>query len=180
MLPSGKLKAVFLDRDGVINRSSVIDGKPYAPIHIQDIELLPGVEGACLKLSSAGYLLIVVTNQPDVATGKAQKSDIEAIHAYLMEALPLTDINVCYSKNDDDPRRKPAAGMLIESAQKYKIDLGGSYMIGDRWKDIEAGATAGCTTLFIDYGYKEGSKRKPHYTVRDLAEATDIILDLNQ
>ena len=180
MPPSGKSRAVFLDRDGVINRSIVRDGKPYAPVLLDDIEILPGVSSACTQLVNAGYLLIVVTNQPDVASGKALQSDIEAIHHEMMSKLPLTDILVCYSAEDSDSRRKPSPGMLLEAAEKYAIDLKQSYLIGDRWKDIEAGLTACCTTFFIDYGYREKLKSQAHYKVSNLAEAVDIILESNK
>ncbi|MEI7770047.1 MAG: HAD family hydrolase [Chloroflexales bacterium] len=177
-------RAIFLDRDGVINRAIVRKGKPYPPASLDELELLPGVPAALTRLHAAGFRLIVVTNQPDVARGTANRADIEAIHRRLQlgdadqPPLPIDRFQVCYHDDSDGCScRKPAPGMLLAAAQEEGLDLAASYMVGDRWRDIEAGRRAGCTTLFIDYGYDEAERSPPDARFSSLAEATDWILN---
>jgi len=146
--------AVFLDRDGVLNRSIVRGGKPYPPRSLAELEVLPGVPEALGRLRRAGFLLVGVTNQPDVARGTQRREVVEAINAALSAALPLDDIVTCYD-DGDSPRRKPNPGMILEAAAKHNIALGHSFLIGHRWKDIEAGRRAGCRTVLLDYQYQE-------------------------
>lgn len=168
--------AVFLDRDGVINRSIVREGKPYPPASTEELEILPGAREGLQALRDAGYLLICVTNQPDVTRGTQRRETVEAINEILASSLPLNEIVVCYD-DGDSPRRKPNPGMLLEAAERHGIDLSASIMIGDRWKDIEAGARAGCRTVFLDYGYAETYRAgPPDRTARSLAEAVPWIL----
>jgi D-glycero-D-manno-heptose 1,7-bisphosphate phosphatase len=127
-------------------------------------------------LKAAGFLLICVTNQPDVARGAQTLAVVEAMNDYLKKQLPLDDLIVCYDDGDASPRRKPNPGMLLEAGERYAIDLAGSFMVGDRWRDIDAGARAGCRTVFIDCGYRETLRAPPDRVVRDLPEATDWIL----
>jgi len=173
---TGKRRAVFLDRDGVINRSVLRDGKPHPPAQVAELEVLPGVAEALAALRKAGFLLIVVTNQPDVARGTQSRSVVERINEVLAAELPLDEFRVCYHDDRDHCRcRKPAPGMILEAAREGHVDLAASYLVGDRWRDIEAGERAGCTTIFIDHGYAE--KQPGHYNakVRSLAEAADWI-----
>ncbi len=170
-------RAVFLDRDGVINQSIVRHGKPYAPASLAEVEILPDVPEALALLSDIGYLLIVVTNQPDVARQTTTQQSVEEIHAYLGTHLPIDEFSVCYHVDEDHCAcRKPAPGQLIAAARKHQIDLSQSYMIGDRWRDVEAGQNAGCQTIFIDYGYAEKQPSTMNFRVHTLKEATHIIL----
>jgi D-glycero-D-manno-heptose 1,7-bisphosphate phosphatase len=171
-------RAVFLDRDGVINRALVREGKPYPPRSLAELEILPGVAEALARLHAAGFQLIVVTNQPDVARGTQTREAVEEIHAALLASgLPISSFRVCYHDNASRCLcRKPAPGMLLEAAREEGIDLRASFMIGDRWRDIEAGQRAGCTTLFIDYGYAENMPTPPYVTVSSLSEAVNWIL----
>ena len=172
--------AVFLDRDGVINQPVIVDNKPYPPKSIEQFILLPRVGEALDLLKQAGYLLFVVTNQPDVGRGTLEKGAVEIIHAHLLQVLPLDDVRVCYDdgRRVNSHRRKPNPGMLLEAAAQFSLDLSGSFMIGDRWRDIEAGLNAGCKTIFIDYQYAESLPRPPDYTVASLRDAATLILDL--
>lgn len=172
------IRAVFLDRDGVVNRALVRDGKPYPPRNIGELEILSGVAEALKRLHHAGFKLIVVTNQPDVARGTQSRAAIEEINAALQSRLPIDEFRVCY--HDDACQcacRKPAAGALLDCARKYGLDLKTSFMIGDRWRDIEAGRRAGCKTIFIDYHYAETKQVEPDYCAKDLAGAADWILE---
>ena len=170
-------RAVFLDRDGVINRAIVRDGKPYPPASLEELEILPGVHEALQKLHDANYLLVVVTNQPDVARGAAKRGDVELMNAFLSSQLPIDDFKTCYHDSGDKCNcRKPLPGALLEAAQKHNIDLSKSFMVGDRWRDIEAGASAGCKTFFINYRYAEQKPDMPDFIVASLLEAKKIIL----
>ena len=170
-------RAVFLDRDGVINRAIVRDGKPFAPLSIDDLEILPGVVQALNRLRLSGFLNIVVTNQPDVGAGKVPSAAIEAMHAHLRNKLPLDDVKVCYHTGGDNCAcRKPKPGMILEASRDHGIDLGKSYLIGDRWRDVGAAHAAGCQAFFIDYRYSEKAPDKPYLAVNSLAEAVEHIL----
>jgi D-glycero-D-manno-heptose 1,7-bisphosphate phosphatase len=170
-------RAVFLDRDGVINRAIVRDGKPYPPASLDEMTLLPGVPEALRDLKDADFMLIVVTNQPDVARGTTPRAVVEAINRYLAHCLPIDEFRTCYHDSADGCRcRKPLPGALLEAATQHGINLGASYMVGDRWRDIEAGQQAGCKTIFIDYGYNEKQPESADFHVPSLTEATQIIL----
>ena len=172
--------AAFLDRDGVINQTKVIAGKPYPPTSIEEFILLPGVPEACVELKRAGFVLVVVTNQPDVGRGTLKRETVESIHAHMCRVLPIDRVEVSYAPGNEQPPdefRKPSPGMLLRAAAALGIDLKSSYMVGDRWRDIDCGHAVGCTTIFIDYGYAEPLKQPPDHRVRSLLEATDIILD---
>jgi D-glycero-D-manno-heptose 1,7-bisphosphate phosphatase len=169
-------RAVFLDRDGVINQAIVRDRMPYPPASLDELKILPGVSEALEKLHAAGYLLIVVTNQPDVARGTAKKIDIEQMNFHLLCRLPLDDIKTCYHDSGDGCLcRKPLPGALHEAAKDHDIDLSKSFMVGDRWRDIEAGQRAGCKTFFINYHYSERQPEAPDFIVASLLEAQKII-----
>ena len=173
-------RAVFLDRDGVINRVPVRDDRPSSPASLADFDLLPGVPGALGELRRAGYLLIVVTNQPDVARGHASREAVEAIHAWLRASLPLDDIRACYHDDGDHCAcRKPAPGMLYAAAVERDIRLTDSYMVGDRWRDIAAGRQAGCTTILVP-GPREATAVDPHVSANDLCHAAAWILSRSE
>jgi transaldolase len=173
-----KRRAVFLDRDGVINRTIVRGGKPYPPADLSELFILPGVREALERLRRAGFKLIVVTNQPDVARGTQTCQTVEALHAALLaQGLPIDSFQTCYHDDADACNcRKPAPGLLLEAAQAHDLDLAASFIVGDRWRDIEAGRRAGCTTIFIDYLYAEPERSRPDVRVTSLAEATEWIL----
>ena len=152
------------------------DGMPYPPVNLDEFEILPGVSEALKKLHAADYLLIVVTNQPDVARGTVKKVDVELMNSQLLSRLPLDDIKTCYHDgNDSCLCRKPLPGALLEAAKEHNINLLKSFMIGDRWRDIEAGQRAGCKTFFVNYRYTEQQPNVPDFIVSSLLEAQKII-----
>jgi len=170
-------RAVFLDRDGVLNASIIREGKPYPPDSLAALVILAGVEEALSQLRAAGYLNVVVTNQPDVATGKQRIEVVEAMHDHLLRELPLDAVKVCYHTDEQKcDCRKPKPGMLLQAAKDYGIDLPGSFLVGDRWRDIAAGQAVGCSTFFVDYGYDEKRPEKPYVPVKSLSEAAALIL----
>lgn len=172
-------RAVFLDRDGVINRALEHEAKPYPPRSLAEFEILPEVPVACAKLKAAGYLLVVVTNQPDVGRGTLKKETVETIHAEMCRRLPIDHVEVCYHPGQgasDCDCRKPKPGMLLQAAKELGIDLARSWMVGDRWRDVDCGHAAGCRTIFVDRGYSEELRKKPHFSAGNLAQAADIVL----
>jgi len=169
--------AVYLDRDGVINRAYLRDGTPHPPASLQDLEILPGVVQAIAALKQGGYLLIVVTNQPDVARGTTPKPLVDAIHERLKGELELNAILACFHDDADDcDCRKPKPGMLLQAAHDFDIDLASSFMVGDRWSDMQAGERAGCRTIFVDGHYAERAPDSFDVRVESLLEAARFIL----
>lgn len=172
-------RAVFLDRDGVLNRALVRDGRPFAPRSLAEFELLPDALRATAALKAVGFRLVVVTNQPDVATGKAKRDTVEAMHARLLDELPIDDVFACYHTDEHGcDCRKPKPGMLHEAARRWGIDLPRSYLVGDRWRDIEAGRSAGCRTFLIESGYRE-RQAEADWVVASLADAARIVCSLS-
>lgn len=168
--------AVFLDRDGVLNQVILKQGKPYPPSSVAEMQLLPGVKEALDRLKKHGFLLMVVTNQPDVARGTTTRAVVEAINQYLVQNLPLDDVLVCYHDDQDYCEcRKPKPGLLKQAAEKYQINLDKSFMIGDRWRDIQAGQAAGCRTIWIDNHYQEPAPKDPDFTTSSLLLAANWI-----
>lgn len=170
--------AVFLDRDGVINHAFVRAGKSYPPDRVEDFQLLDGVAEACAQLKAAGHLLIVVTNQPDVGTGKQTWAEVAAMHRKMNGLLPLDDVFVCTHPGADQCFcRKPRPGMLLAAAQRHGLDLAGSFLVGDRRGDIRAGQRVGCRCFFIDRHYQEPGPEPPFEPVAGLLEAARRILN---
>ncbi|HEX5000049.1 MAG TPA: HAD family hydrolase [Terriglobia bacterium] len=169
---------MFFDRDGVLNEAVVRDGKPYPPASIDDLRITPGAPGALAKLKDRGFLLLVVTNQPDVARGRQTRENVDAMNRRLRDALPLDDAFTCFHDDADNcDCRKPRSGLITRAAEQYGIDLAGSYLVGDRWRDIDAGRNAGCRTILIDHGYTDRTPAQPpDARVKSLTEAADWIL----
>jgi len=171
-------RAVFLDRDGVLNRAILRDGIPCPPRTLQELEIVPGAATGLAKLKQRGFLVLVTTNQPDVSRGTQARQVVEAINERLCSELPLDDLFICY--HDDHDRcdcRKPRPGLFTRAASRYGLNLRGSYVVGDRWRDVEAGANAGCKTVLIDFHYDEQpSRRSPEVSVSSLPEAIEWIL----
>jgi D-glycero-D-manno-heptose 1,7-bisphosphate phosphatase len=176
--PNQKLRAVFLDRDGVINRAIVREGRPYPPATLEELEILPDASSALADLKNCGFLLLLITNQPDVSRGRQRREVVEQMNQVLASVLPLDGVFVCYhSDSDACDCRKPQPGLLVQAARDREIDLARSFVIGDRWRDIDAGHNAGCTTILIDRDYQERAPaHEPDVRVKSLREAADWIL----
>jgi D-glycero-D-manno-heptose 1,7-bisphosphate phosphatase len=164
--------AVFLDRDGVLNQAIIRNGRPHPPSTLEEFSILPGVLEACQALRRAGFVLLVVTNQPDIARGVQDRAVVDEFHGILLRTLPIDAVYVCPHDDDDGcDCRKPSPGMLLGAARDLNLNLGGSVMVGDRWRDVEAGRRAGCRTVFIDRGYSEQAPIGPDAVVSDLGQA---------
>jgi D-glycero-D-manno-heptose 1,7-bisphosphate phosphatase len=172
--------AVFLDRDGTLNTPVVRDGKPYPPATVEEFVLFDDVIGGCASLHAAGFVLVLATNQPDVGRGTQSRETVETMHARLRQLVPsLQKIEVSYDTGSENPPslfRKPAPGMLLHAAAEMSLDLTRSWMVGDRWRDVDCGRNAGVQTIFIDRGYHENLRAKPDFIVRGFAAAVGIIL----
>lgn len=167
-----KKTAIFLDRDGVLNEVVIKAGKPSPPDSVETLRIVPGVDEALKALKDTACLLIVVTNQPDVARGTTSRKRIDDINHYLMATLPLDDIYVCFHDDSDACAcRKPAPGLLLKAQQHYDIDLSSSIMVGDRWKDVAAGAALGVKTVWIDRRYDEQNPEGYDHSAASLIEA---------
>ena len=169
-------KAIFLDRDGVINKTVIKEGLPFSPPSFVQLEILPGVKESISKLQKLNFVCLVVTNQPDVSRGKIEKKTVIKMNNYLKDEIKLDDFFVCYHDDHDNCEcRKPKPGLILDAGKKWNIDLKRSYLIGDRSKDIEAGKNAGCKTIFIDYNYKEIKPRNPDFITDTLLNAAYFI-----
>ena len=176
MSGDGRRVAVFLDRDGVLNEALLRDGLPHPPATVDDVVIRPGVRQACRALADAGALLIVVTNQPDLARGTASRADVDAINDHLVSVLGLDAVCVC--PHDDADRcgcRKPRPGLLVDAAERHGVDLARSFMVGDRWRDVEAGTRAGVSTVWVRSDYRERLPGAPDHVVDGLDGVVDLV-----
>jgi D-glycero-D-manno-heptose 1,7-bisphosphate phosphatase len=169
---------VFLDRDGVLNRVLLRDGLPSGPMVPEEFVLIDGVADDVRRLKAAGFKVVVATNQPEIARGRLAPEALEAMHARLRTEVPVDAIYFCpHSDEDRCACRKPRPGLLLSAARELGLDLARSFMVGDRWRDIEAGKAAGCRTFLVDHGYREALTTPPDHVVASLGEAVRLILD---
>lgn len=173
-------RAVFLDRDGVLNDAIVKDGKPHPPDSIEQFKISEGAKEACLLLRDAGFELVVVTNQPDVSRGKTTIEQVNEFHDHLRDHIGITHFYSCFHDDQDACFcRKPAPGLILNSAQELDIYIQKSFLVGDRWRDIEAGNKAGCRSIFIDHSFAEKQPKDYFSKVSSLFDAVPIILGAN-
>ena len=170
--------AAVLDRDGVINAAFLRDGRPHPPASLAELVILPGVAEACRRLRAEGFAVLVVTNQPDIARGTARAVDVAHINDVLLASLALDAILVCPHDDADGCHcRKPRPGLLLDAADRWDIDLTRSTMVGDRWRDIDAGRAAGVATVFLDRGYRERQPVDEDHRANELITALPFILE---
>jgi D-glycero-D-manno-heptose 1,7-bisphosphate phosphatase len=169
--------AVFLDRDGVLNEAVLRDGRPYPPFSPGEVVLRPGAAATCARLRAAGFLLVMVTNQPDIARGITTRAAVDRINDRLVTELALDAAWVCpHDDADACGCRKPQPGLILDAADQYDVDLGASLMVGDRWRDIAAGAAAGVSTVWVRSTYREQAPRDPDHVIDELDELVPIAL----
>jgi len=171
-------RAIFLDRDGVLNQSMLIEGVPKPPNSVEDVEILPGVVEAIQILKKHHFVPVVITNQPDVARGDTTQSQVQAINAYIGSATNIKHFYTCFHDDADMcDCRKPLPGLLYRAAYDLNLSLKDSFMVGDRWRDIGAGNAAGCRSFFIDQSYDERRPELPYIQVDSLLSAAGIITE---
>src|SRR6266540_1586535 len=170
-------RVVFLDRDGVLNRAFPEGGTTRPPMSVDELELLPGVPGALARLRDVGFVLVVVTNQQDVARGQQTRAAVDAINAKMASELPLLDVFACLHDSADKCHcRKPKPGLLLDAAAKWDLDLSTAFLIGDRWSDIVAAHAAGVRGVLIDTPFSSAERCNPDHRATDITAAVDWIL----
>jgi D-glycero-D-manno-heptose 1,7-bisphosphate phosphatase len=174
-------RAVFLDRDGVINRIAVRNGMPHPPSHVEEFELYEDVPDGCVRLKAANFLLVVITNQPDVGRGTQSREAVEAMNRKMQSALPFLDrIEICYHAGEHYGQpcgcRKPRPGLILRAAADLNINPKRSYVIGDRWRDVDCARAAGCRAILIERGYTETLREAPDFTVANFNDAVNAVL----
>jgi len=173
-----KRKAIFLDRDGVLNKAIVRNRKPYPPSTIDELEILEGVYEGIQLLKHSGYKLIVITNQPDVARGLTTIEKVNEINNRIIQLLNVDEIICCFHDDSENCEcRKPKPGMILEAVKKWEIDLSVSYLIGDRWRDIQTAKNIGLSSILIKYDYDE-KKINANFECNNLEEAANFILKI--
>ena len=171
-----KHKAVFLDRDGVINEVIMREGKVSCPWKIEEFKILPDVKNYLKSLKEMGFLNVIFTNQPDISRGFLKREELEKMHKIIEEELPVDEIAFCpHDDKDNCSCRKPKPGLILEAAKKWSLDLKNSFVIGDGWKDVLAGKSAGCKTILIRRNYNQDLKDYYDFEVNSLKEAVEII-----
>jgi D-glycero-D-manno-heptose 1,7-bisphosphate phosphatase len=171
MLRKENQRAVFFDRDGVLNQVRIENGVPYPPRRLEDFHLSDGIVDVFRTVKELGFLAIVATNQPDVARNVITRELVDSFHKKLLSVLPIDGFRACFHTDEHDcVCRKPKPGMLLDAAEEFGIDLKRSYMIGDRWRDVGAGRAAGVKTIWIDYGYAEERPLDADWVVPDVRE----------
>ena len=174
-------KAIFLDRDGTLNKAYIENGLPISPSSLNKFKIIKGVKKSINRLKKLNFLCILITNQPDVFRGKISKKTVVEMNSYIKKKIKLDDMFVCYHDNEHNCScRKPKPGLLVKASKKWKIDLNKSFMIGDRWKDILAGKKVGCKTIFINNNYKNDKKVKADFTFKSLLKAVNKIEKLRK
>ena len=182
-LKGDRRPCVFLDRDGVLNLALIRDGRPHPPRHLEEFKLHHDALNGCERLKQAGFLLVVVSNQPDVGRGTQSRAIVNAMNERLAALIPVLDgIETCFHGGADFHQsclcRKPKPGMLHRAAEMMLIDLPSSYLIGDRWRDVDCARAAGCRAIFIDRGYSETLRHLPDVTVTTFDAAVTAVLNL--
>lgn len=169
-------RGIFLDRDGVINQPIIRHSKPHSPLSVRDLVIIPGVREAIIRLKEMGFEIVVVTNQPEVSRGGISIEIVNQINNEISQATLIEHFRVCpHDDSDNCYCRKPLPGLILGAAKELQIQLGHSYLVGDRWRDIEAGNRAGCKSFFVDHGYDEMRPRGDFFTAKSLADAVDKI-----
>lgn len=166
------MKALFLDRDGTLNLPIMRDGVPYSPRTLKEVDFFPDIEIALKLFRDLDFVPIIITNQPDVARKLVTKEKALEINRYIQERLGIEHAFACFHDDLDLCLcRKPKPGLIHEAMNLLKIEIKRSYMIGDRWKDVEAAQSVGCPAYFIDSGYTEQMPIEPYIRVSSVLEA---------
>lgn len=169
-----KQKAVFFDRDGVLNYLVKRDNSFYSPQNFEDFQLVDNASEVVNRIHKMGFLAIVISNQPDISRGKLEQSDLNKMTDLLFEKLNIDDAFYCIHDDDNDPGcRKPAPGLFFTAQKKYNIDFNKSFMIGDTWKDVEAAKNAGIPMILIGKDYNQDLKEVSR--AKDLLQVVSLI-----
>jgi D-glycero-D-manno-heptose 1,7-bisphosphate phosphatase len=181
MARSEETRAVFFDRDGVLNEAIIRDSKPYPPSTLAEVKIFDGAFDSLDKIRSLGYKTFIITNQPDVSRGITSELEVNKINNFIQNRLLIDDVYTCFHDDADlCSCRKPLPGAILLLSKKFDINLEMSFMVGDRWRDIEAGKAANCKTVLIENSYDERKADNPDYVVKSLDEVAMLIYRLNR
>lgn len=177
-----KTRIAFLDRDGTLVETDIRRGMPVPRHHSDRAILLPGVSEGCRRLRAAGFLLVLVTNQPDIARGLVTRAQVAAVNQQLQSLLGLDLVMVCEHDDHHTCRcRKPKPGLLFQAAQAFDVPLSAdSVLIGDRWRDVGAGQAAGVRTILVGSGYEGEPETEPDFSVQSFSEAVNVIVSMRR
>jgi D-glycero-D-manno-heptose 1,7-bisphosphate phosphatase len=176
-------RALFLDRDGIVDELVFYEssGEWEAPRRVEDIRMIEGAPEALQRFADAGWLLFFITNQPNVAKGKAARPDVEAVHEAVVRnlAVPIARSYLCFHQAEDRCQcRKPSPHFLREAAREFDVDLTQSWMAGDQDSDLLCGRAAGCKVALIEHRGSEHKRGKvePDLRARDLGELASALI----
>ena len=169
--------AVFFERDGVLNVVPTGPRCQVTPLTLKEFQANSAAEEPLRQLKSAGFLLLAATNQPGLSRGYQSRRELDLMHGMLRQRLGLSDILVCpHDEMDACPCRKPKAGLLIEAAFKWHVDLERSFVISDKWQDAQAAHITGCTSVLIRSPWNGSGHHD--FIVSDLPAAVKKVLQL--
>ncbi len=170
-------KAIFFDRDGVLIKTDIKSGSPVAINDNNNVEFATNQVNLFKELKLKGFLFFLFTNQPDVARGKVLKVEVDLINIRVAERYLLDDIFVCYHDDIDNCMcRKPKNGLILEARDKYNLNLNQSFVIGDRWRDMDAAENSNCKSVFIDHHYSEKHPSKYKFSFENIDDALRFII----
>ncbi|MBI1861087.1 MAG: HAD-IIIA family hydrolase [Deltaproteobacteria bacterium] len=155
-------RALFLDRDGVLNELvQPASGVYRAPWNWNEVKFYPGLE-ILQSVRERGYLLVMVTNQPDIERGLVSTAFVDELNRYLSDKYRFDSTYVCPFQSSDHPDKKPNPGLLLRAAREFSLDMKGCWFLGDTSNDVVAAARAGCRSVLIERSYnrQEGSDRR--------------------
>jgi D-glycero-D-manno-heptose 1,7-bisphosphate phosphatase len=171
-------QCVFLERDGILTHPVVVGRNQRSPLTLREFVVRTEVSPLLHELKAAGFLLIVITNQPELSQGSLSRRELDAMHQLLLRTFALDDILVCpHEEMERCSCRKPKAGLLIEAAHKWRLDLSRSFVVSDKWQDAEAARRAGVTSLMLDSPWLGPGHHD--FVLPDLATLVDRLLQLS-
>jgi len=170
-------KAVFIERDGVLNQAFVNGRQQVGPASLAEFRLQEGVLPLLARLKEAGFLLLVTTNQPGIARGDLSRRELDRMHDQLRRLIPVDDIFICpHDDPDRCPCRKPRPGLFQEARCKWQLNMNASFVVSDKWQDVEAARSAGCTSILIRSAWNGAAH--PDLILQDFGSVVEKILSL--
>ena len=171
-------RAVFLDRDGILNEVVVRWDVVSSPRSLEEFRIIKDAHHLVEIIKERGFLTLVVTNQPDIGRGLLSVADLDAMNHQLRNAFSIDDILVAESGDPADPRRKPNPTMLLEAAAGHDLDLGHCWFVGDGLKDLDAGRRAGVSTILLETNYNSHIHGQADRNFRSLSDISNFIKTL--
>lgn len=178
LLPINRRPAIFFDRDGIINEVVMRDGAACSPREAAAFCFKPGIREAFQAAQDSGFLRIIVTNQPDVERGQVPRAEYEAIQSLVRETLQPDGFEACEASSNADRRKKPNPGMLLDAAAQLGVDLKNSWIVGDTWKDVQAGRSAGVRTILLATDYNTDAQPTADFCFPSLGDIATFISHL--